>query len=68
MTAHAVSNQCNSTIAQRPLVEVLVERAARRMLAWSDRRANSNRISHERMQLLRANQGLATHGGSAVAR
>lgn len=57
-----------ATIAHRPAVDILVERAARRMLAWSDRRADKHQVSHERMDLLRANQCAAAHGGSDVAR
>jgi hypothetical protein len=73
-TINAVTNQsalsasCSAAIAHRPAVDILVERAARSMLAWSDRRANQNQISHERMDLLRANECLAARGGSDVAR
>ena len=56
------------TSARRPAVDILVERAARRMLAWSDRRASKNQLSHERMDLMRANECLAAQGGSSVAR
>jgi endonuclease III len=66
VTNHSVMS--HHTSAHRPAVDVLVERAARSMLAWSDRRANKNQISHERMDLIRANECVAVHGGSSVAR
>jgi hypothetical protein len=66
LTNHSAMS--SHTIAHRPAVDILVERAARGMLAWSDRRANKNQLSHERMHLLRANLCAATHGGSDVAR
>lgn len=71
MTTHVLSNHSSSTLrpssqAHRPAVDLLVERAAKSMLAWSDRRAEKNLVSHERMALLRANA--AEIGGSSVAR
>jgi len=65
-TNHAVMSHHTST--HRPAVDILVERAARSMLAWSDRRAGKNQVSHERMELLRANECAAVRGGSDVAR
>jgi hypothetical protein len=65
-TNHSVMS--HHSIAHRPAVDILVERAARGMLAWSERRANKNQVSHERMDLLRANECIAAHGGSDVAR
>ena len=69
-TINTVANHpsMSSHSAHRPAVDILVERAARSMLAWSDRRANKNQFSHERMHLLRANVCAAARGGSDVAR
>ena len=69
-TMNTLSNHSSmsSHSAHRPAIDILVERAARSMLAWSDRRAGKNQVSHERMELLRANECAAAHGGSDVAR
>ena len=66
MTAQAFSHQSNTTIARRPASDVLVEKVALRLLAWSDRRAVKNQLTHERMALLLENQHSATRGGSSV--
>jgi hypothetical protein len=58
----------NSTVARRPAVDVAVERLAKSLLAWSDRRAKKNQLSHERMALILENQRSAHHGGSPLGR
>ena len=68
MTAQAFSHQSNSTIAHRPTSDVLIEKVALRLLAWSDRRVVKNQLTHERMALLRENQRTATRGGSSLGR
>ncbi len=72
MTAGTFSHQSNSTIAHRPTSDVLVEKVALRLLAWSDRRAakraERNVLTHERMALLLENQRSATRGGSSLGR
>ena len=56
----------HSVAAHRPAIDIVIERVALGMLAWSERRAEKSLISHERMCLLRANAAL--RGGSGVAR
>ena len=68
MTAQAFSHHSNSTIAHRSVVDILVERAARSMLAWSDRRAKKNQLGAERVSLLLDNQRQTTRGGSSLGR
>jgi hypothetical protein len=68
MTAQALSHHGGQTISHRPTVDLLVERAARNMLAWSERRAQKSQLSHERMDLLLDNERAAAPGGSSLAR
>ena len=61
-----------TTPLQRPLIDVMAERVARALLAWSDRRTElrvaRQDFSHERMALILANEHSAPRGGSALAR
>jgi hypothetical protein len=69
MTASTFGTTSNTaSIARRPIVDVTVERIARGLLAWSDRRAQNNRILHERMALLLENQRSTERGGSQLGR
>jgi hypothetical protein len=69
MTASAFSTTSNtSTIARRPTFDLLVERLAKNLLAWSDRRAKKNQLTHERMALILENQRGAHRGGSGLGR
>jgi hypothetical protein len=68
MTAHALSHQSNSTIAHRPAADVLVEKVALRLLAWSERRVQKDQFTHERMALVLENQRSAHRGGSSIGR
>jgi hypothetical protein len=69
MTAPTFTTHSHATtIARRPAVDVLVERLARSLLAWSDRRANANQLSNERVTLLRENQRNSACGGSALGK
>ncbi len=68
MTTQMISHQSHSTIARRPAIDIVIERVARGLLAWSDRRAQKSLFSHARMELLRANESGAPHGGSSIAR
>jgi hypothetical protein len=72
MTAGAFSHQSITTIVHRPTSDVLVEKLALRLLAWSDRRAVKraarNVLTHERMALLLENQRSAHLGGSSLGR
>jgi hypothetical protein len=70
MSASVFNAQSDTTAAhaRRSGVDVLIERAARSLLAWSDRRAAKNRISHERMALILENQRNSTRGGSSGGR
>jgi hypothetical protein len=70
MTVHAFSNQSHTTTAHRPVSDVLVEKVALRMLAWSDRRATKravkNPLTHERMALILENERNTHHDGSSL--
>ncbi len=69
MTASTFGTTSNTTaIARRPAIDVAVERLAKSLLAWSDRRAQKNQVSHERMALILENQRSAGHGGSPLGR
>jgi hypothetical protein len=64
----AFSHHSRSASAHRPAVDLLVERAAKSMLAWSDRRAAKNQLGTDRVALLLENQREATRGGSSLGR
>ena len=68
MTAQAFSHQSSSTIAHRPTSDVLVEKVALRLLAWSERRATKNQLTHERMARLIEIERSAHLGGSSLGR
>lgn len=68
MSVQSLSHHSGSTLAPRPVFDVLVERAARKMLAWANRRASKTVVSHERMSLLIANERTRSSGGSAIGR
>jgi hypothetical protein len=72
MSTTTISQQSCTTVTRRPAVDVLAEKLARRLLAWSDRRQEmrsqedrgkrsarqSVQPSHERMALIRENERL----------
>jgi hypothetical protein len=74
MTAHVLnsgamsshSHRAASTIAARPTSDILIEKVALSLLAWSDRRAQKSIITHERMTLLLQNQRIANRNGSSL--
>jgi hypothetical protein len=73
MTASAMNTSSMTTsgttrTAHRPAADALVEKVALRLLAWSDRRAKKNQLTHERMALLLENQRASTRGGSSLGR
>jgi hypothetical protein len=73
MTVHVLAHSSTSALARsasirRPALDLMVERVARGLLAWSDRRVARLQVSHERMQLLRANERTAARGGSTFVR
>jgi hypothetical protein len=69
MTASSFGTTSNTTaIAHRPAVDAAVERIARSLLAWSDRRAQKNQLTNERMALILENQRSAYRGGSSLNR
>lgn len=65
MSVHVLARTAS---IRRPALDVLVERVARSLLAWSDRRVVRRQVSHERMALLRANERAASRGGSTFGR
>ena len=68
MSTTTISQHSCTTVTRRPAVDVLAEKLARRLLAWSDRRqemrreevrgTQSSQPSHERMALIRENERL----------
>jgi len=78
MTAQAFSNHSlparsgptltGTAMARRPASDLLVEKVALGLLAWSDRRLQKNRITHERMALLLENERAASRSGSPLGR
>jgi hypothetical protein len=66
VTVHAFAR--NPSGVRRPAFDVLVERVARSLLAWSTRRSANRMLSHERMALLLSNDRTAPRGGSTFAR
>ena len=69
MTASTFGTTSNTTaIARRPVVDAAALRIAGGLLAWSDRRAQKNQLSHERVALMLENQRSAYHGGSGLCR
>jgi hypothetical protein len=73
MTVHVLAQRSTgalvgTTNVRRPALDMMVERVARGLLAWSERRVARLQISHERMALLRANERTASSGGSTFVR
>jgi hypothetical protein len=64
----ALSRHAHSGAAHRPTFDILVERVARSMLAWSNRRATQNQVGADRVALLLENQRESTRGGSSLGR
>jgi hypothetical protein len=64
----ALSRPERSTAAHRPVFDIMVERAAKRMLAWSNRRAGQNQLGADRVALLLENQRQSSRGGSSLGR
>ena len=68
MTAQAFSHSSGHTNAARPAFDILVEKIALNMLAWSDRRALKNQLTLERVTRLREVERSADLGGSPLGR
>jgi hypothetical protein len=63
MSTTTISQHSCTTVTRRPAVDVLAEKLARRLLAWSDHRQqvrsqSGAQPSHERMVLIRENERL----------
>jgi hypothetical protein len=73
MTAQALSHSSGTTglgttIGARPASDILIERVALSMLAWSDRRAKKNQFTSDRVARLREVERSAHLGGSPLGR
>ena len=68
MTAQAYSRHPGTTVAARPAADILIEKVALKLLAWSDSRAKKSQLTHERMALILENQRAANRGGSSLGR
>lgn len=60
MSTTAISNTQCAGMVRRPTVDVLAEKVARSLLAWTNRRAQIARPSNDRVALIRANEKLRT--------
>ena len=72
MTAQAqvssLARHSGTTVAARPAADILIEKIALKLLAWSESRAKKNQLTHERMALMLENQRAANRGGSSLGR
>jgi hypothetical protein len=73
MSTTTISQQSCHAVARRPAVDIVAEKLARRLLAWTTRRQQNAQPTHERMALIRENErlrngALATSAGSPVGR
>jgi hypothetical protein len=73
MSTTTISQHSCTAVTRRPAVDILVERLARRLLAWTTRRQQIAQPSHERMALIRGNErlrgrALGTGAGSPLGR
>ena len=69
MTASAFATSSHTTTsAHRPGFDLLVERVAKSLLAWSDRRATRHELTHERMALILENQRATNRERSSLRR
>jgi hypothetical protein len=68
VTTSAISQDCSIAIARRPVVDVMVEKLARRLLRWSDARVAQQVPSRERLALIRENERVRFVGGSSLGR
>ena len=57
-----------TTVAARPAADILIEKVALKLLAWSESRVKKNQLTHERMSLMLENQRAANRGGSPLGR
>jgi hypothetical protein len=59
------------SLSRRPVLDIMVENLARRLLAWSEHHqehAVSTQLTHERMVLIRENERLRQWAGSPYGR
>jgi len=71
MSATTISHRSNTTAVHRPALDILVEKLARRLLAWSEARADREAIAqpdHDRIALILQNDALLFRGGSPLGR
>jgi hypothetical protein len=68
MSTSAISQDCSTGFTRRPVVDVMVEKLARRLLRWSDARAAKLVPSRERLALIRENEHVRFAGGSSLGR
>ncbi|MEJ1230129.1 MAG: hypothetical protein WDM88_05120 [Galbitalea sp.] len=68
MSISSISSRSRVTPVRRPMIDVAVERLARRLLRWSERRAALTQPPHERMTLIVHNERTRPAGGSTVGR
>jgi hypothetical protein len=69
MSTTTISQQSCTTVFRRTAAEILAEKLARRLLAWSTRRQQrAAQPSHEHMALIRANVRHEVAGGSSFGR
>jgi hypothetical protein len=68
ISSQTLARHSGTTVAARPAADILIEKVALRLLAWSEGRAKKNQLTHERMALMLENQRAANRGGSSLGR
>ncbi|HEX3680263.1 MAG TPA: hypothetical protein VHU90_11120 [Galbitalea sp.] len=68
LSSRAQARHSGTTVAARPAADILIEKVALKLLAWSESRAKRNQLTHERMALVLENQRTANRGGSSLGR
>jgi hypothetical protein len=66
LSTTTISQQSCTTAMHRPTVDLVAEKLARRLLAWTTRRQQSSRLTHERMALIRDNERAKQLAGSTL--
>jgi hypothetical protein len=68
ISRHSGTSGSGTTSSARPASDILIERLALSMLAWSDRRTQKNKLTLERIARLREVAQSAHLGGSPLGR
>ena len=64
MSTTTIHHRSRVTVTRRPAVDVMAEKLARHLLAWTTRRQTHSQPNHERMALIRENEQFRVWAGS----